>query len=1041
MYEEEEMLEMPQGEEDQEDAKDPLIAVHMSQEEAAELDEAQGQEVIDPKTGYKIYSPLAAYMETPGIGEEMKKAFLTAKQVVKENPGMKQMNKMPATYAQGGMVMPEDLGRKGDDSIVLMPLSLAKFFDDVQGKRSINPETGLREYGFFTEFLRVAAPIAGTIVGSMMGMPHLGIAAMAGLSSMGVNAATGQPWKYAMKNGLTNATLAYAAPTAAQSFASTFPNASAAIGKGASAVLPNSASTALGSYLGTGAGSTIGGMAAAGAGRALTGAPQPGAQPTTYNANNSMTNLQPAGQAAGQAMQGAAESPGIMSQLGGLLSNPWVMTPAIGGLLAMGQRDDNKQNKKASEKAYERIAQMRRGFEHSPDISQAGYHSAQELIPVDEGFDPYDNSYEHRHFPQPSQRRYAIGGEITMPDDDMGMYEDYSDVGGMGFAHGGQVQYFGTGGTPAKKTLKDWEKEQSALTGLDAYIKAGKELGRNANKFSGRKDLDSEPRPQDIARYQASIYEPAALQAMARKFYQSSQDPFWQTQEANGTDESGIKGMSQHYNMANAYQEAYERSSPPAPAAPASKPVVPSAASSPPKPVAIAKSVPTPAAKVTAPVLPPPAAKVTTPPLAIQPAPTVTNKDFEEKGFFARPVHNGRDWSQVSKPSLSKIFDTPELLTPDERKLVFLAGFGNGHQRRNSNSPYRRPDNEKDFWAGKVSYPQSQQMLNIAERSNPIVGGLDWESKLRNPPKPQAAPVSTLPPIAPPPAPKPVVAAPPPALPPIVPPAPPKPMSAPLPSNPPVMSPAPPVPPAEQISNSHRVAGAEMMNPDYARQIQAPGSYFQGKDLYAQNNPPPAQSIGYDHNGPILPNLPKGARAPSFQEMYPSYFLSNLYSDLYGQAPQRRAMGGPITGPGGGQDDLIRSDVPENAYIVDATTVSRLGDGSTQQGFRNLDMLKQHADAYPVFPQNNMPQYSHGGMNAQNSIPAMLSDGEYQLDPQTVANIGNGSNKQGVKILDQFRKNIRADGAKNGSGMPSKMKPYFHYLPKSNFKMQFEQRR
>lgn len=40
-------------------------------------------------------------------------------------------------------------------------------------------------------------------------------------------------------------------------------------------------------------------------------------------------------------------------------------------------------------------------------------------------------------------------------------------------------------------------------------------------------------------------------------------------------------------------------------------------------------------------------------------------------------------------------------------------------------------------------------------------------------------------------------------------------------------------------------------------------------------------------------------------------------------------------------------------------------------------------------------------------IPTMLSDGEYVMDAETVALLGDGSNKAGADKLDQFRVNLR----------------------------------
>lgn len=47
------------------------------------------------------------------------------------------------------------------------------------------------------------------------------------------------------------------------------------------------------------------------------------------------------------------------------------------------------------------------------------------------------------------------------------------------------------------------------------------------------------------------------------------------------------------------------------------------------------------------------------------------------------------------------------------------------------------------------------------------------------------------------------------------------------------------------------------------------------------------------------------------------------------------------------------------------------------------------------------------GDGQSDDIPAMLADGEYVIDAETVAQLGNGSNKAGAKILDKFRENIR----------------------------------
>ena len=48
-----------------------------------------------------------------------------------------------------------------------------------------------------------------------------------------------------------------------------------------------------------------------------------------------------------------------------------------------------------------------------------------------------------------------------------------------------------------------------------------------------------------------------------------------------------------------------------------------------------------------------------------------------------------------------------------------------------------------------------------------------------------------------------------------------------------------------------------------------------------------------------------------------------------------------------------------------------------------------------------------GGTGTSDSIPAVLSDGEYVMDAQTVSMLGNGSSDAGAKKLDHMRKQIR----------------------------------
>jgi hypothetical protein len=52
------------------------------------------------------------------------------------------------------------------------------------------------------------------------------------------------------------------------------------------------------------------------------------------------------------------------------------------------------------------------------------------------------------------------------------------------------------------------------------------------------------------------------------------------------------------------------------------------------------------------------------------------------------------------------------------------------------------------------------------------------------------------------------------------------------------------------------------------------------------------------------------------------------------------------------------------------------------------------------------------GTGTSDNIPAQLSDGEYVMDANTVSLLGDGSNKAGAAKLDQLRENLRRQAAR-----------------------------
>ena len=124
-------------------------------------------------------------------------------------------------------------------------------------------------------------------------------------------------------------------------------------------------------------------------------------------------------------------------------------------------------------------------------------------------------------------------------------------------------------------------------------------------------------------------------------------------------------------------------------------------------------------------------------------------------------------------------------------------------------------------------------------------------------------------------------------------------------------------------------------------------------------------------------------------------------------------------------------------YAVRPTGTTGTTDTSSY-GDVNGDGVIDAADAaivnYYLSQQGGMPQfsvggpihgYAHGsstrrdfavqgpGTGRSDSIPAVLSDGEYVMDAETVALLGDGSSKAGARRLDQFRTNLRRAKGRN----------------------------
>ena len=84
--------------------------------------------------------------------------------------------------------------------------------------------------------------------------------------------------------------------------------------------------------------------------------------------------------------------------------------------------------------------------------------------------------------------------------------------------------------------------------------------------------------------------------------------------------------------------------------------------------------------------------------------------------------------------------------------------------------------------------------------------------------------------------------------------------------------------------------------------------------------------------------------------------------------------------------------------------------GSSMPGYKKGGSIhhKEQSEHVPEFITGETGHYVKGkGDGQSDDIPAMLADGEYVFDADTVAALGNGSSDAGAKLLDHFRETLR----------------------------------
>jgi hypothetical protein len=136
--------------------------------------------------------------------------------------------------------------------------------------------------------------------------------------------------------------------------------------------------------------------------------------------------------------------------------------------------------------------------------------------------------------------------------------------------------------------------------------------------------------------------------------------------------------------------------------------------------------------------------------------------------------------------------------------------------------------------------------------------------------------------------------------------------------------------------------------------------------------------------------------------------------------------GMPFKASTAGSSNLAGLTSSTDAGALSRAGLSMLDSGNNVAGYAKGGL----AEHKPEFITGATGHHVKGeGDGQSDSIPAMLADGEYVFDADTVASLGNGSNDAGAAILDKMRENLRKHKRSAPAGkIPPKAKSPLEYM-------------
>lgn len=147
-----------------------------------------------------------------------------------------------------------------------------------------------------------------------------------------------------------------------------------------------------------------------------------------------------------------------------------------------------------------------------------------------------------------------------------------------------------------------------------------------------------------------------------------------------------------------------------------------------------------------------------------------------------------------------------------------------------------------------------------------------------------------------------------------------------------------------------------------------------------------------------------------------------------GSVKVHSVKGTPLKGAGKGQDDLIHQTIPENTWIHDADFVSKMGDGATDAGHKEIHKFEEfiRKEKLPLYKDELKESLKE---NKPRNVKCAVANGERRTPLLLVGALGEGSFDKGAKIMREIREEVRRDkkcSVKNIPPAAKDLETYYH---------------